>query len=337
MKRLLIYLAFAGLLTCSCAKKIETPVNESAKLFFDSWMHVHYPDLEPTALGAYVLEDIPGTGDDLGTAEDYPYVRVYSTRSNLDGTVVSTNRKSMAQQVGDYDSTYYYGPEVMLRASAYAGIEEALETMKVGGRRKIIVPGWLMTYSRYSTAEEYLANVTGTNSICDIEVVEAISDIEDWEIDSLGDYIERTYPISRKDSVKFGCYYRQTGQPSSLESLPNDTTIYINYTGRLLDGRVFDTTIRDTARRYGLFSSSTEYGPVSIQYNADDYSKITMGDSESTLIDGFSYTISRMKSHEKGVGIFYSGLGYGSSGSGNAIPGYSPLIFEIEIVDKPED
>ena len=44
-----------------------------------------------------------------------------------------------------------------------------------------------------------------------------------------------------------------------------------------------------------------------------------------------------MKSHEKGVGIFYSVLGYGSSGSGNAIPGFSPLMFEIEVVDKPAE
>ena len=44
-----------------------------------------------------------------------------------------------------------------------------------------------------------------------------------------------------------------------------------------------------------------------------------------------------MKSHEKGVGIFYSALGYGSSGSGNAIPGFSPLMFEIEVVDKPAE
>lgn len=330
-------MAFVGLLCCSCAKKVETPLNESAKFLFDAWMQVNHPDLEPTALGAYVLEDTPGSGVSLGSCEDYPYVRVYATRRNLDGTVVSTNRRSMAQQVGDYDSTYYYGPEIWTRASTYAGIEETLETMNVGGRRELIIPGWLMTYLRYSTAEEYLANVSGTNSIYDIEVVEAIDDIVEWEIDSLGDYMEHNYPISRKDSVKFGCYYRQTGQPSTLEPFPDDTTIYINYTGRRLDGKVFDTTIRDTAKCYGIYSSSKSYGPVKVTYKKDDYQSITMGESGSSLIEGFSYTISRMKSDEKGIGIFYSGLGYGANGSGNSIPSYSPLIFEIEIVDEPED
>jgi FKBP-type peptidyl-prolyl cis-trans isomerase len=34
--------------------------------------------------------------------------------------------------------------------------------------------------------------------------------------------------------------------------------------------------------------------------------------------------------------MFYSELGYSYSGSTN-IPGYAPLIFEIEFVDKPEE
>ena len=140
--------------------------------------------------------------------------------------------------------------------------------------------------------------------------------------------------MSVLDSLKFGFYYRQTAAPDSDKEFPNDTTIYINYIGRLLNGKVFDTTIADTAKRYSLYSSSSTYEPVSIKFNKDDYTQIKMGTDESDVIDGFAYTLSKMKSHESGVGIFYSGLGYGSSGSGGSIPSYSPLIFEIEIVDK---
>ena len=42
-----------------------------------------------------------------------------------------------------------------------------------------------------------------------------------------------------------------------------------------------------------------------------------------------------MHPHEKGTAVFYSGVGYGSSGSGSTIPAYAPLRFDIEIVDKP--
>ena len=51
------------------------------------------------------------------------------------------------------------------------------------------------------------------------------------------------------------------------------------------------------------------------------------------MIDGFSYTISQMKNLEKGSGIFIANLGYGASGTGNAIAPYAPLRFDIEIVE----
>ena len=61
-----------------------------------------------------------------------------------------------------------------------------------------------------------------------------------------------------------------------------------------------------------------------------------MGTEASSVIGGFSKTLSKMKAMEKGMGIFYSPLGYGYSGSEPSIPPYAPLIFEIEIVAKPE-
>jgi FKBP-type peptidyl-prolyl cis-trans isomerase len=44
-----------------------------------------------------------------------------------------------------------------------------------------------------------------------------------------------------------------------------------------------------------------------------------------------------MKAMESGIGIFYSPLGYSYSGSEPSIPPYAPLIFEIEIVEEPEE
>ena len=61
-----------------------------------------------------------------------------------------------------------------------------------------------------------------------------------------------------------------------------------------------------------------------------------MGSGSSSVISGFSLTLWQMKPMEKGIGIFYSPLGYGYNGSEPAIPPYAPLIFEIEIVEKPE-
>jgi FKBP-type peptidyl-prolyl cis-trans isomerase len=65
--------------------------------------------------------------------------------------------------------------------------------------------------------------------------------------------------------------------------------------------------------------------------------EITMGADNNSTIRGFAQTLSKMKSMEKGVGVFYSTIGYGYSGSGDNIPAYAPLIFEIELVAKPEE
>ena len=68
----------------------------------------------------------------------------------------------------------------------------------------------------------------------------------------------------------------------------------------------------------------------------EKYTDLTMG--ESSVVPGFSQTIWNMANcgpGTKAIGVFYSDLGYGYSGSGS-IPAYAPLVFEIEIVEKPK-
>ena len=89
---------------------------------------------------------------------------------------------------------------------------------------------------------------------------------------------------------------------------------------------------KDTAIIHGIYSSSRTYEPQSIAWKKDDYTQIQMGSSD--IIDGFSYALWKMKDKEKCSAIFYSPLGYSYSGSGSGIPSYSPLRFDIEIVDK---
>jgi len=329
----------ALLLACSCAKTVVTNAGEEAKRLFDAWMYVHYPNLEPTELGAYVLEETEGSGELVGSTENAPYLRVNYTVTDLDGEVSMTSYESMSKQLGEYNSTYYYGPRFWYRSddALYAGLDEAVSTMRVGGKKTTIVPGWLITSSRYDTAEEYVTNASGSSSsgIYSVEIVEIVEDVVKWEIDSLTRYLSLSRPdISPGDSLKYGFYYKQITAPTDTTSFTTDSTLYINYIGRLLNGKVFDTNIADTAKRYDLYSTSGSYSPVQINWDADDYTAITMTSDETSLIDGFAYALSRMRSYEKGVAIFYSGLGYGSSGSGNTIPEYSPLIFEIEFVDE---
>ncbi len=352
MKRTLSYLLLAALVLSGCAKTVTSGTNDAAKRYFDAWIYVNHPDLSPTDLGAYVLEETQGTGDAVGDASTDAYVRLNYTIRSLDGTVSSTTYPALARQLGTYSETSWFGPVIWSRAegSLYAGVDEMISSMRVGGVKKTVIPGWLLTSSRYDSAQEYLDNVSaGSPTIYELELLETISDTDAWELDSLGRYFASVYPeVSLADSLKYGFYYIQRKAPQTTATsdetdseeesdagFPSDTTIYINYTGRLLNGQVFDTTIEDTAKVYGLYSSSKTYEPISVQYSHDDYSEITITSSKTSVIDGFSYMVWRMGAYEEGTGIFYSKLGYSSSGSGSSIPGYSPLRFDIEVVDQP--
>ncbi len=340
MKNILktVLYVIAGVAIAGCAKQAVTGPNEANIRYFDSWIKVNHPDIRPTGLGIYVLEEEQGTG--IEVKED-GFVYADYVVTDLDGNITFYTDKITAKQLGKYDTTAYYGPKVIstVENTIQAGVAEALIGMKAGGRKKVIIPGWLMSYAKYDTEEEYRKkSSSGTNTIYDITVRDYTDSIQNYEVEQIKKYIADNPQIfdSRMTNDTTGFYYQTLSEKVSTEKFEKDTTIYINYTGRLLNGLVFDTTDERIAKDNGLYSSSKTYAPVSINWKKD-YSDITMGSSSSSVITGFALTLSKMHPMEKGIGVFYSGYGYSYSGSGSGIPGYAPLIFEIEIVAKPEN
>lgn len=330
-------------LVSSCAKEATSYENDDVKLYLDAWMSVHHPGIQPTGLGIYILDDQPGTGEAV-TDEDYYYFIRYTT-TDLDGNISGTSEENVAQQVGSYTKGNYYGPTVVMDSyyTTQPGVLDALKGMKVGGTRKVVVPGWLnstigTSEDYYTTAEEFYKNKSGSNAIYTLTLTDKTKDISKWEVDSLERYTARM--MNDVDSTFYGYYYQQLREPTDTTTLPRDTTFYINYIGRLLNGQVFDTTIEDTAKFYGIYSSSKTYEPQKVELS-ETYTDITLGGTSSsdgsTTINGFAYCLSKLKSYEKGICAFYSALGYSYSGSGSVIPKFAPLTFEIEIVDKEEE
>ncbi|MBO4447747.1 MAG: FKBP-type peptidyl-prolyl cis-trans isomerase [Bacteroidales bacterium] len=346
MNRLYAILSAAAvILSVSCARTPTTGTNESNKQFFDAWVTINKTDdWKEGPLGCWLIEDEPGTGEEVGDTSQTHFVHVrYSARS-LDGGLLSSTEEWAARQLDLYDPTYYFGPRVWRRGEStlYAGVDAMLEGMKEGGRRRFVMPGWLATYSRYSNVSGYLDKVTGSDSIYEITLVDAFDNLLEWESDSIWRYVHRLWPDKAKDDlVEDGMYYITTKEPTSRTAYTADSTYYINYTGRCLDGRVFDTTIRDTAMFYGIWSESRTYAPVGIKWaDSADQIKFVSSSAESSdsggLISGFTKTLWQMGRYEAGAGIFYSSLGYSAQGSGSLIPPYSPLRFDIEFTDKPE-
>ena len=332
-------LAAALMIAGSCAQAPKTGINDANKRFFDSWVAVHCPNAPQTALGSRITSDRQGSGALVGSADDTPFVYATFTQTDLEGNISSTTDKKISQQLGTYSESHYYGPTVICRRPGYlsAGVTEIMETMRVGGVRTAVIPGWLTstaTTNYFETAQEYIDNVSGSDIIYTAEILEAIPDIAKWETDSLARYMRRHHP--GVDSTAFGYYYIQTREPKDSSDFESGKTVYINYTGRLLNGQVFDSTIRDTTRKYRIYQSSKTYEPMSLSWPSSEEESVTTS-SGGSLIEGFSKCIAKMKAGEKGVCFFYSGLGYGISGGGSTIPACSPLCFEIEMLGLNED
>lgn len=336
MRKIISYTAAAILivLCSSCAKERSSVTNDAAKRYFDAWIYVHHPDAERTGLGSYIIEDTPGNGAPI---EGSTFISVNYTISDLDGNISSTSSSDIAGMLGTYSDENYYGPVYWTYSedSMNAGLADAIKGMRINGKRSVVIPGWLQTYNRYSSEEEYIANVTeNTPAIYTIEIVDTVMNMNYRQIQLIESYLSGRFG-EKVDSLQYGFYYKRTGKPLKEDKFKEDTTVYVNYTGRLLNGKVFDTTIADTAKIHKIHSTSRTYSPTSIKWAADSLS-LTMGSSSSSVISGFSRTLWQMRSMEKGVGVFLSDLGYGQSGSGNSIPGYAPLVFEVEMVENEE-
>lgn len=340
-----------ALAAASCAKAVVEGTNIAEKRYFDAWLHNNYPDAKPTGLGIYVLEETKGDGKEV-KKDGYIFTEYVTT--DLEGNISSYTGKEVAKQLGEYDTTTYYGPKVAttFESTIQAGLAEAVLGMRVGGRKKVIIPGWLLTYSTYDSAEEYIEKATaGTHAIYDITIKDFTDTIESWEKQQIQKYFEANraeftdmdttkYVVMKvknddAEDTKFdGMYFKST--EAAKYAFDTDTTIYINYTGKLLNGLVFDTNKEKVAKDNGLYSASRTYEPVQIEWRTD-YSEIKMGSEGSSIITGFALALRQMGAFEKGVAVFTSPYGYSYSGSGSSIPGYSPLVFELEVVAKPEE
>ena len=377
----------ATVLAVSCAKERTSDTNEAAKRYFDAWVTVQketHPEYlwEKTGNGVYLLEDEQIENGDIVT--DSSYVFVYYVYTDLEGNILGTNSEELAHKTDmDYDISNYYGPATWTNSDAglNVGVRDVISGMTIGGQRKAVVPSWLSTATRYGSEEEFLANVTdGSNSIYDITIVDATNDILLYQRDSMDRYWKRniqhidpdnsgateSQPYTGPDGIVFqekwdtaytGFLFRQyfnnldkdeNGSPAM--SFEDDTTLYINYTGRLLygsrAGQVFDTTIADTAKVHNIYNAARSYEPVEIKWSSDS-TAISMGGS-TDLINGFKSMLKHLHNEEAGdeekftagekaVAIFYSSLGYGYSGSGSLIPGFAPLRFDITVVKQEEE
>lgn len=131
-------------------------------------------------------------------------------------------------------------------------------------------------------------------------------DMEQQEIDQITAFIvQRGLDIDPRDS---GLYFKEVEAGSGEYPVALDT-VYVNYTGYFLSGILFDSNA-----------------------GSDPFSFVVDNVPYPDVIGGWDEGLKLLREGGEAVLIVPSWLGYGASGY-YSIPGYTPLFFEIELLD----
>ena len=107
-----------------------------------------------------------------------------------------------------------------------------------------------------------------------------------------------------------GLYYTIAKEGTGPKILAG-SSVTINYTGKLLDGKVFDSNTDPAFRHMQPFTVEIGVGRV---------------------IQGWDKGVQLLKKGSVATLYIPSGMGYGPGGSGGSIPPNSVLIFDVEVI-----
>ena len=324
MKRIfqiLFAVAAVVLALYSCAQPGTESPNAATDRVLAAWVRVNYgAGYAPNDSGVFVLSYTQGTG---AAVPDSGYVFCHYTRRSLDGNIASTNVQTLVEQLGTLTNLTYCGSDIwQVDVGAIPpGLEMVIKTLRVGGKAKVAIPVGqskvtTSVYNAFSSSES-------DNVIYEIELEDVKEDIYAWQDDLLKAHSAAHY--GGMDTLTDGFYYKVIGQGADPDSVNDEVSVSFWYIGRTLDGRIFDTNVRDTARKYEIYTSAGSYDSLTITY----YKDLTTMASNSSLVNGFTKAIHEMRKRDTVDVFFRSDWGYGATGSTDVIPEYSPLFFRI--------
>ncbi|MBC7916080.1 MAG: FKBP-type peptidyl-prolyl cis-trans isomerase [Pyrinomonadaceae bacterium] len=116
-----------------------------------------------------------------------------------------------------------------------------------------------------------------------------------------------------------GLRYRVTKPSVKAKPLAGDTVL-VNYIGKTLAGKVFDSSIGAEAKKAGLQQGDRVYEPISV----------VLG--QRSVIPGWEEGLLLLNEGAKATFIIPSELAYGPQGASDDIKPFTPLLFDIEVV-----
>jgi peptidylprolyl isomerase len=290
----------AAIMLTACKKDDTEELKAQEMRLLEQYLVDNNITQEPTASGLYYIPLIEGTGisPDEGT-----YIEIHYVGELIDGTIFTTSYEVTAEAQGIQDTEFLYGPaRLQLGYIALAGLNEGIQLMKVGGKAKIIMPSSLAMGGYASGSLPAYSTLIYT-----VELLEAFDDPEEFEQVKIWAYLKQG-AFENVDSTGSGMYYIMES-PGAGEPFVDGNEVKVFYTGKFLDGRVFDSNIGKEAFSFTL---------------PGDY-----------IIDGWNEGIKLMRNGEKGTFIIPYYLGYGEEGRYDqygrvVIPPFMTLVFDME-------
>ena len=326
---LLAMMFLAGVLATSCAVTPEEDTYFASDRVMKSWIKVNYPGISPYGdTGAYILEMDPGSGP---AVSDTAFIRAHYVKRRLDASITATNIQQLAEQIGSYTATTYYGGNTWQVGKGYLpdALETVLKTMRSGGHVKLALPMSASDHE-FSLYNAFSGTSESDNLVIDLTIDTVLTDIYAYQEKTMRAWFQEHYAST--DTVVEGLYFKKLVERlEANDTIPEGNNVSVRYIGRTLDGRVFDTNIEDTAKFYRIWNSSKTYNAMSISYYKEDESKFG---SENSVVGGFGKAIQQMNYGEKAAAVFNSRLGYEEKGSSPSIPEYAPLYFWLYIEPK---
>lgn len=171
----------------------------------------------------------------------------------------------------------------------------------------------VLRIDRVQTLNEAIAerNAAMEKAKADEEKVKANEPIEAAKYIASHKLILKTTPSGLKYTVT---------KPSLKAKPLKGDTIQVNYVGRSLDDKVFDTSIESVAKAANLNQPGRAYEPIQFILGVDN------------IIPGWVEGLQLVGEGGKAILVIPSALAYGNQGSGEAIGPYSTLVFDVELV-----
>lgn len=144
------------------------------------------------------------------------------------------------------------------------------------------------------------------------------AEAKEVEKEAIAKYLEENK--LKAEQTESGLYFIETKKGSGKPA-ERGQTVKVNYIGKRLDGKLFDTNIEEIAKANDMYMPQRPYEPMEVSAGVGQ------------MIRGFDEALTMMTKGSKALLIIPFELAYGERAVSEDIPAYSTLVFEVEMVE----